>query len=154
MLETLKQINKNLERIANSLESKNKTGVTSSNQVATVPANPIPTAIAQPVKAPTTTEPTTVIPVAQSTQPAPVPVAQPAPAQNTIPIPTTVPVAPTQQGFTQDQIAVAMANAVAAGGMPIIQKTLASLGVQALTEVKPEDYNKLASMLQAQGVEV
>lgn len=141
MIETLKQINKNLERISDAL-SKEATN----NQTIQAPANPIPAAIAQPVQAPATTETNTAIPVANPTQPAPV--------QNTAPVPTTVPVAPTQQGFTQDQIAVAMANAVAAGKMPIIQSTLASLGVQALTEVKLEDYNKLASMLQAQGVAV
>lgn len=67
---------------------------------------------------------------------------------------TVVPVNIAPQGFTQEQLAVAMSNAVAAGKMQVIQSILQQLGVQALTQVKPEDYNKLATMLKEQGVEV
>lgn len=144
--ETLKQINKNLERIADSLENKKKTKIGVQN-VENTPA------ITQPVQAPIntiTTEPTPAVPVAQPTTPA---VQTQAPAMPVVPT-TAVPTTPTTQSFTQDQLAVAMSNAVAAGKMTIVLNTLASLGVQALTDVKPEDYNKLASMLQAQGVEV
>lgn len=147
--ETLKQINKNLERIANSLERGKESTVNMQNVENT------PVAASQPVQVPTNT-------ITTENAVAPIPIAQPmqttqtpmqAPAMPIVPT-TVVPTTPATQSFTQDQLAVAMSNAVAAGKMTIVLNTLASLGVQALTDVKPEDYNKLASMLQAQGVEV
>lgn len=65
-----------------------------------------------------------------------------------------VPVANTVESFTQEQLALAMGNAVSAGKMGIVQNILAQFNVQALTQVKPEDYNRLATMLKEQGVEV
>ena len=47
-----------------------------------------------------------------------------------------------------------MSNAVSAGKMGIIQNILQQLNVQALTQVNPADYNKLATMLQEAGVKV
>lgn len=144
--ETLKLINKNLERIADSLDAKKEPSIYESNaeitgKIADDSINQIVSAI------PVQTTPIVATTVAQPTTPAvQTPIQAPA-----MPV---VPTAPVTQGFTQDQLAVAMSNAVAAGKMQIVLNTLASLGVQALTDVKPEDYNKLASMLQAQGVEV
>ena len=59
-----------------------------------------------------------------------------------------------QESFTQEQLARAMSNAVSAGKMNVIQGILNQLGVQALTQINPTDYNKLAVMLKEAGVEV
>lgn len=74
-------------------------------------------------------------------------VAQPA-------MPQAIPTSQVQESFTQEQLAVAMSNAVSAGKMNIIQGILQQLGVQALTQVNPSDYNKVATMLKEAGVEV
>ncbi len=135
--EVLKQINENLERIANALEPKN------------IDAIELP-------KVQNMTMQTT--PINQEVQHAEI--VQSSDALSTVTTSngiiqsTVVPVNTVQQGFTQEQLAVAMSNAVAAGKMQVIQSILQQLGVQALTQVKPEDYNKLATMLKEQGVEV
>ena len=69
-------------------------------------------------------------------------------------MPQAMPISNIQQSFTQEQLAVAMSNAVSAGKMGIIQNILQQLNVQALTQVNPADYNKLATMLQEAGVKV
>ncbi len=74
-------------------------------------------------------------------------VAQPA-------MPQAIPTTQVQESFTQEQLAVAMSNAVSAGKMNVIQGILQQLGVQALTQVNPADYNKVATMLKEAGVEV
>ena len=65
-----------------------------------------------------------------------------------------IPTTPTQESFTQEQLAVAMSNAVSAGKMDIIQNILQQFGVQALTQINPNDYNKVATMLKEAGVEI
>ena len=70
------------------------------------------------------------------------------------PQPASIPTAQVQNSFTQEQLAVAMSNAVSAGKMNIIQNILQQFGVQALTQINPADYNKLATMLKEAGVNV
>lgn len=80
------------------------------------------------------------------------------PTQTTIQanvIPATVIPATTQtESFTQEQLAVAMSNAVSAGKMNVIMEILSKFNVQALTQINPADYNKLATMLREAGVNV
>ena len=135
--EILKNINDNLEKIANAvsgeLEGKiitkleeNPTGVTITKQAQVIPAQTIPTQnilITQPEL--------------EQQIPTPQPV-----------IPTTV----VQESFTQEQLARAMANAVSAGKMNVIQGILQQFNVQALTQINPTDYNKVATMLKEAGV--
>ena len=66
----------------------------------------------------------------------------------------SIPTTPMNESFTMEQLAVAMSNAVSAGKMDLIQKILQSFGVQALTQIQPADYNKLATVLKENGVEV
>lgn len=47
-----------------------------------------------------------------------------------------------------------MSNAVSTGKMDIIQNILQQFSVQALTQINPADYNKLATMLKEAGVNV
>ena len=65
-----------------------------------------------------------------------------------------IPTTPTQESFTQEQLAIAMSNAVSVGKMDIIQNILQQFGVQALTQINPNDYNKVATMLKEAGVEI
>lgn len=153
--EVLKNINSNLERIANALEDSNKflkepvhisaSDVKDAVKVIENAEHIMPTS--QP-QIQTTTGP---VPVQQSvltqSQSAVTGVVSQAPVQA---IPTT----PVQEGFTQEQLAVAMSNAVSTGKMNVIQGILQQLGVQALTQVNPADYNKLAVMLKEAGVNI
>lgn len=141
--EILKNINLNLERIANSLEMNSKYSVgidlangKDENVSATVTAPQIEASkveLAQPSAITIST-----MPIQQS---------QPVISQ---PIPTTQ----NQESFTQEQLAVAMSNAVSAGKMQVIQGILQQMGVQALTQINPNDYNKVATLLKESGVEV
>lgn len=141
MLETiLSNINSNLERIANHLESKNEGEINQkedTKQPAPMPVaqpvvrNPIPTPIAQPIP---TTMPTNI----QAPQ---------------MPTPQ-VPVSQTVEGFTQEQLAVAMSNATAAGRHDIVQTIFSTFKVNALMEIKPENYNQVATMLREAGIQV
>lgn len=133
--EILKTINTNLERIANAMESKLNIGVDIGKQPdMCVPAvMPTSVAVQQPVQ---------TIPVQQPMQ---------APVQAPL---QTIPTTQITQGFTQEQLALAMSNAVSAGKMQVIQGIMQNLGVQTLSQVNPTDYNKLASMLKEAGVEI
>lgn len=72
-----------------------------------------------------------------------------------MPINQTIPVqAQTEKSFTQEELAVAMSNAVSAGKMNVIMGILAQFNVQALTQIDKKDYNKLATMLIEAGVKV
>lgn len=130
MLENiLSEINKNLERIANSLECNRNMKETATAEVKQTPND---VSVATPTQA--------------------------VPAQHVIPatvIPaTTIPATPQAESFTQEQLAVAMSNAVSAGKMNVVMEILGKFNVQALTQVNPADYNKLATMLREAGVNV
>ncbi len=131
--EILKSINSNLERIAKTIESK--TNIIGTTNLSTQIQKSTPE-------------------VRQATIPAQAlpqtPISQPI-VQNQTTIPTTT---QAQESFTQEQLAVAMSNAVAAGKMNVIQGILQQFNVQALTQINPSDYNKVATMLKEAGVEV
>ena len=126
MLENiLSEINKNLERIANSLERNKNMKETATAEVKQTPND---VSVATPVQA--------------------VPTQYVKPAQHVIPA------TPQAESFTQEQLAVAMSNAVSAGKMNVVMEILGKFNVQALTQVNPADYNKLATMLREAGVNV
>ncbi len=131
MLENiLSEINKNLERIANSLECNKNMKETATAEVKQTPND---VSVATPVQA--------------------VPTQYVKPAQHVIPA-TVIPATPQAESFTQEQLAVAMSNAVSAGKMNVVMEILGKFNVQALTQVNPADYNKLATMLREAGVNV
>lgn len=75
--------------------------------------------------------------------------------KQSMPINQAIPVqAQTEKSFTQEELAVAMSNAVSAGKMNVIMGILAQFNVQALTQIDKKDYNKLATMLIEAGVKV
>ena len=128
--EILKSINENLKRIADIEESK--VGKTTTDNA----VNPIQ--VEDIAKA-------TIVPLNQ------IPVAIPS---EPVIKETVIPVTNTIESFTHEQLALAMSNAVSAGKINIIKGILARFNVQALTEIKPEDYNKLATLLKEAGVEI
>ena len=133
--EILKSINLNLERIANSLEGKKEEKITTMRE----PIIPGQMSI-EDIKP-------QVDPAANTVKVAPIPTPITTAAA---PIPTTA----QAESFTQEQLAVAMSNAVSAGKMNVISEILQKFNVQALTQINPNDYNKLATMLREAGVKV
>ena len=139
--EILTKININLERIANALEKEKNKNLEDSAFVTNI-ANSVTE------QATTIQNQNNAIPVATVVQPIPV-----IPTEPKAPVPV-IPTTIVQESFTQEQLARAMSNAVSAGKMNVIQGILNQLGVQALTQINPTDYNKLAVMLKEAGVEV
>ncbi len=133
--EILKSINLNLERIANSLEGKKEEKITTMRE----PVIPGQMSI-EDIKP-------QVDPAVNTLKVAPIPTPITATAAQ---IPTTA----QAESFTQEQLAVAMSNAVSAGKMNVISEILQKFNVQALTQINPNDYNKLATMLREAGVKV
>ena len=144
-MEKLERFLENVERIANSLELLVKRtepitvkfgGAEKSNvqeivsQIAAMPAGPVANVPQMPV--------------------APV---QPQP-QTPVQAPVAIPVAQQVEGFTQEQIARAMANAAQAGRQDIIQNIFATFKVQTLMEINPANYNQIATMLREAGIQI
>ena len=151
----LKSINSNLEKIANSLgASDNKLSCECHLDAEKLIANVEPVNVKVPVVNQPVCDPVQQVTISQ--QPVQQPIQQAAPViqQPVQQMPQAMPISNIQQSFTQEQLAVAMSNAVSAGKMGIIQNILQQLNVQALTQVNPADYNKLATMLQEAGVKV
>lgn len=107
---------------------------------------------------PVTMPPATVVP----TQPTPAPVATPTPAPAPVALaqtaaPTnpapTVPVT-TAPTYTLDQIAKAGASLVDAGKMEQLLALLAKYGVQAVTQLQPDQYGVFATELRTLGAQL
>lgn len=106
--------------------------------VTTPPASVVPT---QPTPAPVAT-----------TTPAPAPAAPAQTAAPTIPAPAVpVTTAPT---YTLDQIAKAGASLVDAGKMEQLLALLAKYGVQAVTQLQPDQYGVFATELRTLGAQL
>lgn len=95
--------------------------------------------------------------------PAPAPVAAPAPAPTpaappVTPMPTAAAPAPavpvTAPTYTLDQIAKAGANLVDAGKMEQLLALLTKYGVQAVTQLTPDQYGAFATELRALGAQI
>lgn len=134
--EVLKSINSNLERIANSLEKK-EINVTANEIISQIPGQ------------------------MRIEDYKPVAVEESKPKTNTVEAPkvienvvSAIPTTPQVESFTQEQLAVAMSNAVSAGKMDVITGILQKFNVQALTQIDPKDYNALATMLKEAGVKI
>ena len=109
-------------------------------------AAPVPPAPVPPV----TTPPTTVVPTQPTPAPAPAAPAQTAAPTNPAPaVPVTT--APT---YTLDQIAKAGASLVDAGKMEQLLALLAKYGVQAVTQLQPDQYGVFATELRTLGAQL
>ena len=91
-----------------------------------------------------------VAPAPVQTAPTPAPVAAPAP----VPTPAAPPVPVTAPTYTLDQIAKAGANLVDAGKMEQLLALLTKYGVQAVTQLTPDQYGAFATELRALGAQI
>ena len=113
------------------------------------------TAAVAPAAMPTEA-PAPVAPAAMPTEaPAPVAPAEPAPSA---PVITEAPVMnapePVKEAVTLEAISRAGAGLVDAGKMPDIMAALKKFGVQAITQLKPEEYESFAGELRTLGAEI
>jgi hypothetical protein len=89
-------------------------------------------------------------PTTASAAPATVPTGKPAPPATDKPQP-----APTKEpAYTLDQLAVAATPIADAGRQEELRQLLATLGVQALTQLQPEQYGAFATGLRALGAKI
>ena len=111
--------------------------------------------------------PAAPVPVQTASVPTPAPVAAPAPAPAPAPTPAAPPVTPiptaaapapavpvTAPTYTLDQIAKAGANLVDAGKMEQLLALLTKYGVQAVTQLTPDQYGAFATELRALGAQI
>ena len=108
-----------------------------------------------------------VAPAPVQTAPTPAPVAAPASAPAPVPTPAAPPVTPmptaaapapavpvTAPTYTLDQIAKAGANLVDTGKMEQLLALLTKYGVQAVTQLTPDQYGAFATELRALGAQI
>lgn len=139
---------KAIDKLTTALE-KNAVNI-SVSQDTTAPVAPVATPVTPAPVPPVTMPLATVVP----TQPAPAPVPA-APAQTVAPtnpapaVPVTT--APT---YTLDQIAKAGASLVDAGKMEQLLALLAKYGVQAVTQLQPDQYGVFATELRTLGAQL
>ena len=125
------------------------------------PVAPVSAPVTPAPVPPVTTPPATVVP----TQPTPAPVATPtpapAPAAPAAPAQTVAPTNPaptvpvtTAPTYTLDQIAKAGASLVDAGKMEQLLALLAKYGVQAVTQLQPDQYGVFATELRTLGAQL
>lgn len=127
--------------------------------VASYPTTPAP-AVAAPVAAPAA--PVSPAPVTPTATPTPAPgpaVAAPAPTAgpaSVTPGNTPAPAVPvtTAPAYTLDQISRAGASLVDAGKMQQLLELLGRYGVQAVTQLQPEQYGTFATELRALGAQI
>ena len=120
------------------------------------PVAPVAAPVTPAPVPPVTTPPTTAVP----TQPAPVATPTPAPAL-AAPAQTAAPTNPapvvpvtTAPTYTLDQIAKAGASLVDAGKMEQLLALLAKYGVQAVTQLQPDQYGVFATELRTLGAQL
>lgn len=126
------------------------------------PVAPVSAPVTPAPVPPVTTPPATVVP----TQPTPAPVATPTPTPAPAPAPaapaqTVAPTNPapavpvtTAPTYTLDQIAKAGASLVDAGKMEQLLALLAKYGVQAVTQLQPDQYGVFATELRTLGAQL
>lgn len=122
------------------------------------PVAPVATPVTPAPVPPVTTPPASAVP----TQPTPAPVATPTPAPApAAPAQTAAPTNPapavpvtTAPTYTLDQIAKAGASLVDAGKMEQLLALLAKYGVQAVTQLQPDQYGVFATELRTLGAQL
>lgn len=145
---------KAIDKLTTALE-KNTVNI-SVPQDTPVPVAPVSAPVTPAPVPPVTTPPATVVP----TQPTPAPVATPAPAP-AAPAQTVAPTNPapavpvtTAPTYTLDQIAKTGASLVDAGKMEQLLALLAKYGVQAVTQLQPDQYGVFATELRTLGAQL
>lgn len=137
---------KAIDKLTTALE-KNAVNISVPQDTPT-PVAPVAAPVTHAPVPPVTMPPATVVP----TQPTPAPVAPAQTVAPTNPAPTVpVTTAPT---YTLDQIAKAGASLVDAGKMEQLLALLAKYGVQAVTQLQPDQYGVFATELRTLGAQL
>lgn len=148
---------KAIDKLTTALE-KNAVNI-SVSQDTPAPVAPVATPVTHAPVPPVTMPPATVVPI----QPTPAPVETPtpapapaAPAQTVAPTNNPAPAVPvtTAPTYTLDQIAKAGASLVDAGKMEQLLALLAKYGVQAVTQLQPDQYGVFATELRTLGAQL
>lgn len=158
VLKAIDKLTTALEKNAVNISVSQDTPAPVAPVVTPAPVAPVVTPVTHAPVPPVTMPPATVVP----TQPTPAPVATPTPAPApaepaqtvapTNPAPTVpVTTAPT---YTLDQIAKAGASLVDAGKMEQLLALLAKYGVQAVTQLQPDQYGVFATELRTLGAQL
>lgn len=141
---------KAIDKLTTALE-KNAVNI-SVSQDTPAPVAPVVAPVTPAPVPPVTTPPATVVP----TQPTPAPVATPTPAPAPVAPTNPAPAVPvtTAPTYTLDQIAKAGASLVDAGKMEQLLALLAKYGVQAVTQLQPDQYGVFATELRTLGAQL
>lgn len=91
---------------------------------------------------------------ATAPQPAPAAIPSPAPVQPVAPVPTPQPTPAAAPTFTPEMIANAGANLLERGLMPQLMGLLQKFGVQAVTQLRQDQYPAFAAELRALGANI
>lgn len=141
---------KAIDKLATALE-KNAVNI-SVPQDTPAPVAPVAAPVTHAPVPPVTMPPATVVPTQPTPTPAPAPAAPAQTVAPTNPAPTVpVTTAPT---YTLDQIAKAGASLVDAGKMEQLLALLAKYGVQAVTQLQPDQYGVFATELRTLGAQL
>lgn len=141
---------KAIDKLTTALE-KNAVNI-SVSQDTPAPVAPVAAPVTPAPVPPVTMPPATVVPTQPTPTPAPAPVAPAQTAAPTNPAPAVpVTTAPT---YTLDQIAKAGASLVDAGKMEQLLALLAKYGVQAVTQLQPDQYGVFATELRTLGAQL
>ena len=141
---------KAIDKLTTALE-KNAVNI-SVPQDTPAPVAPVAAPVTHAPVPPVTMPPATVVPTQPTPTPAPAPAAPAQTVAPTNPAPTVpVTTAPT---YTLDQIAKAGASLVDAGKMEQLLALLAKYGVQAVTQLQPDQYGVFATELRTLGAQL
>lgn len=144
-------INKLSDAIAAAAEHKAAEAPAPAVEAKPVPIAPEP----DPVPVATTPAPAPVAPAPAPVAPASAPAPTPAPAPAPAPMPAPVAPAPAEaKPVDLHTISRAGAGLIDKGKMPQIMELLKKYGVQAVTQLKPEQFSDFANDLRALGAEI
>lgn len=125
------------------------------------PVAPVAAPVTPAPVPPVTTPPASVVPTQSTPAPVATPTPAPAPAAPAAPAQTAAPINPapavpvtTAPTYTLDQIAKAGASLVDAGKMEQLLALLAKYGVQAVTQLQPDQYGVFATELRTLGAQL
>lgn len=125
------------------------------------PVAPVAAPVTPAPVPPVTTPPASVVPTQSTPAPVATPTPAPAPAAPAAPAQTAAPTNPapavpvtTAPTYTLDQIAKAGASLVDAGKMEQLLALLAKYGVQAVTQLQPDQYGVFATELRTLGAQL
>lgn len=141
-----------INSLADALNGRSMSAVDNPQQEKPVQAHTTPpVSVQEPAP---TVAPTTGAVNGASTAPAPAPTPAPAPAPAPAVIAAPAPAAPPAKVYTFDDITAAGSQLLELGKMPQLMELLKGYGVQAVTQLKPEQYADVAKGLKELGANI